>query len=69
MVTQSFPLQPVPVPHHSSEEYIFPNIHSEPPQAQHSAITSCSVASYKGEEANSHVATTSFQVAITLLVL
>ena len=54
--------QPVPVPHHSFWEEMFPNIQPEPPPAQLKAISSCSVASYTGEEAGRHLAAASFQV-------
>ena len=45
-------------------EDIFPNIQSKLPLAQPEAISSHSVAYYLGEEANTHVATTSFQVVV-----
>ena len=38
-----------------------PNVQPESSLAQLEAITSCPVTSYMGEEANPHLATTSFQ--------
>ncbi|KAK4823572.1 hypothetical protein QYF61_003576 [Mycteria americana] len=43
-------------------EEIFPNIQPEPPLVQLEAISSCPIASYLGEETNTHLSTTSFQV-------
>ncbi|KAK4826690.1 hypothetical protein QYF61_010699 [Mycteria americana] len=45
-------------------EEIFPNIQSKPPLAQPEAISSCPMACYLGEETNTHLATTSFQVVV-----
>ena len=54
--------QPVPVPDSPFTEEIFPNIQSKPPMAQPEAISSCPISCYLGEETNTHLATTSFQV-------
>ncbi|PKU48777.1 rna-directed dna polymerase from mobile element jockey-like [Limosa lapponica baueri] len=43
-------------------EEIFPNIESEPPLAQLEAMSSCPITCYLGEDTDSHLATTSFQV-------
>ena len=43
---------------------IFPNIQSKPPVMQLEAIASRLVASYLGEETNTCLTTTSFQVAV-----
>ena len=45
-------------------EEIFPNIQSKPPLAQLEAISSCPIACYLGEETDTHLATTSFQVVV-----
>jgi len=42
---------------------ILPDIQSEPPTAQREAIASCPIACYLGEETNTYLAATSFQVA------
>ena len=47
-----------------SSEEIFPNIQSKPPLAQLEAVSSCPIASYLGEETDTHLATTSFQVVV-----
>jgi len=49
---------------HSSSEEIFPNIQSKPPLMQLEAIASRPIASYLGEETNTHLTTPSFQVVI-----
>ena len=45
-------------------EEIFPNIQSEPPLAKLEAVSSCPIASYSGEETDSHLTATSFQVVV-----
>ena len=50
------------MPDHSFSEEIFPNIHAEPPLMQLEAIASRPITSYLGEETNTHLTTTSFQV-------
>ena len=45
-------------------EEIFPNIRSKPPLAQLEAVPSCPITCYLGEETNTHLATTSFQVVV-----
>ncbi|GAB0195154.1 hypothetical protein GRJ2_001980700 [Grus japonensis] len=44
-------------------EEIFPNDQPKPPLVQLEAISSCSVTCHFGEDTNTHLATTSFQVA------
>jgi len=56
--------QPIPVPDHSFEEEIFPNIQPEPLLVQLEATPSSSFASYTGKEADPHHTTTSFQGVI-----
>ncbi|GAB0205085.1 hypothetical protein GRJ2_002974100 [Grus japonensis] len=51
---------------HSFDEDIFPNIQPKPPLMQLEAISSCPIASYLGEETNTHVTTTSFQALATI---
>ena len=58
------PGQPIPIPDHSFLKSFFPNIQPEPPLVQLKAFPSCPIASYVGEEADPHHATTSFLVAI-----
>ncbi|KAK4820179.1 hypothetical protein QYF61_021451, partial [Mycteria americana] len=58
-----FPL-PVPMLDHPFSKEIFPNSQSQPPLAQLEAISSRPIASYLGEETDSHLATTSFQVVV-----
>jgi len=58
-----FPGQPVLMPDHSFSKDFFPNIQSKPPLMQLEAIAPCPIASYLGEETNTHLTTTSFQVA------
>jgi len=58
------PGQPVPMPDHSFSKDIFPNIQSEPPLTQLEAIASRPVASYLGEETNTHLTTASSQVVV-----
>ncbi|KAK4828479.1 LOW QUALITY PROTEIN: hypothetical protein QYF61_026704 [Mycteria americana] len=45
-------------------EDIFPNIQSKPPLAQLEAISSCPITCYLGEQTDTHLTTTSFQVAV-----
>jgi len=52
------------MPDHSFSGAIFPNIQSKPPLTQLEAIASHPVASYLGEETNTHLTTTSFQVVV-----
>ncbi|KAK4827220.1 hypothetical protein QYF61_015248 [Mycteria americana] len=59
-----FPGKPVPMLDNTFHEEIFPNIQSKPPLVQLEAISSCSMACYLGEETNTHLATTSFQVVV-----
>ena len=56
-----FPGQPIPAPDHSFREEMFPNIQPECPLVRLETIPSSPIASYMGEEANSHLATTSLQ--------
>jgi len=55
------PGQPIPVHHHSFREEILPNIPPEPPLLHLEAITSSCITGYVEEEADSHLATFSFQ--------
>jgi len=50
------------MPDHSFSKDIFNNIQSKPPLMQLEAIASRPIASYLGEETNTHLTTTSFQV-------
>jgi len=52
------------MPDHSFSKEIFPNIQSKPPLMQLEAISSHPIASYLGEETNTRLTTTSFQVAV-----
>ena len=56
--------QPGPMSDHSFSTEVFPNIQSKPPLMQLEAIASCPIASYLGEETNTRLATTSFQVVV-----
>ena len=56
--------QPVPVPDHSFSEEILPNIQPKPPLTQLEAASSCSITTDLGEETNTHLAATSFQVVV-----
>ena len=49
---------------HSFSKEIFPNIKPKSPLAQPEAISSCPIASYLGEETNTRLTTTSFQVVV-----
>ncbi|KAK4819909.1 hypothetical protein QYF61_014644 [Mycteria americana] len=55
---------PLPMLDNPFGEEIFPNIQSKPPLVQLEAISSCPIACYLGEEANTHLARTSFQVVV-----
>ncbi|KAK4809951.1 hypothetical protein QYF61_002908 [Mycteria americana] len=59
-----FPGQPVPMLDNPFSEVKFPNIQSKPPLAQLEAISSCPITCYLGEETNTHLSTTSFQVVV-----
>jgi len=50
--------------HNSFSEEIFPNIQPKPPLAQLQAIASHPITSYLGEETNTHLITTAFQVVV-----
>jgi len=50
--------------HNSSSKEMFPNIQSEPPLTQPEAIASRPIARYLGEETNTQLTTTSFQVVV-----
>ncbi|KAK4823665.1 LOW QUALITY PROTEIN: hypothetical protein QYF61_005017 [Mycteria americana] len=56
--------QPVPMPDNPCSEEIFTHIQSKPPLAQLEAISSHPIACYLGEEAHTHLTTTSFQVVV-----
>ena len=58
------PGKPIPMPDLSFSKEIFPNIQSKPPLTQHDSIASCPVISYLGEEINTRLTTTSFQVLV-----
>jgi len=58
------PGQPVPMPDHSFSKEIFPNIQSKSPLMQLEATASRPIASYLGEETNTCLTTTSFQVLV-----
>ncbi|KAK4831743.1 LOW QUALITY PROTEIN: hypothetical protein QYF61_018873 [Mycteria americana] len=55
---------PVPMLDNPFGEDIFPNIQSKPPLVQLEAISSHPITCYLGEETNTHLATTSFQVVV-----
>ena len=52
------------MPDHSFCKEIFPNIQSKPPLTQLEAVSSHPITCYLGEETNTHLATTSFQVGV-----
>jgi len=52
--------------HKSFSKEIFPNIQSKPPLMQLEALSSRPITSYLGEETNTYLATTSFQVFVDL---
>ncbi|KAK4820813.1 hypothetical protein QYF61_007207 [Mycteria americana] len=58
------PGQPLPMLDHSLSKEFFPNIQSKPPLLQLEAISSCPITSYLEEEIDTHLTTTSFQVAV-----
>jgi len=49
---------------HSFSKDFFPNIYSKSPLMQFEAIASCPIASYLGDETNTCLTTTSFQVVV-----
>jgi len=49
---------------YSFSKEIFPNIQSKPPLMQLQAISSHPIASYLGEQTNTHLNTTTFQVVV-----
>ncbi|KAK4830248.1 hypothetical protein QYF61_009315 [Mycteria americana] len=55
---------PVPMLDNPFSEVKFPNIQSKPPLAQLEAISSCPITCYLGEETDTHLSTTSFQIAV-----
>jgi len=59
-----FPGQPVPMLYNSFREEICAKIQSKPPLTQLEAISLCPIACYLGEETNTHLTTTSFQVVV-----
>ncbi|KAK4818053.1 LOW QUALITY PROTEIN: hypothetical protein QYF61_004580 [Mycteria americana] len=56
--------QPVPMLDHPFSKDIFPNIQSKLPLTQLEAISSHPMASYLGEDTDTHLTTTSFQVVV-----
>jgi len=50
--------------HNSFSKEIFPNIKSKPPLTQPEAVSSHPITSHLGEETNTHLTTTSFQVVV-----
>jgi len=52
------------MPDHSFSKEIFPNIQSKPPLTHLEAIASRPITSYLGEETNTLLITTSFQVVV-----
>ncbi|KAK4817624.1 LOW QUALITY PROTEIN: hypothetical protein QYF61_021527, partial [Mycteria americana] len=56
--------EPVPMLDHPFSKESFPNIQSKPLLTQLEAISSRPVTSYLGEETNTHLTTTSFQVVV-----
>ena len=59
-----FPGQPVPMLDHTSNKEIFPNIPSKPPVTKLEAIACRLITSYLGEETNTWLTTTFFQVVV-----
>ncbi|KAK4811173.1 hypothetical protein QYF61_019804 [Mycteria americana] len=59
-----FPGQPVPMLDNPFSEVTFPNIQSKPPLVQLEALSSCAIICYWGEETDTHLSTTSFQVVV-----
>ena len=64
MVTQPPLWQPVPMLDHSFSKEIFPNVLSKPLLMQREAVSSHPIASYLGEETNTCLTTSSFQVVV-----
>ena len=64
MVTPPLPWAACLVLDNSFGEGIFPNIQSKPPLVQFEAVSSHPIACYLGEEADTHLATASFQVVV-----
>ncbi|KAK4827493.1 hypothetical protein QYF61_018793 [Mycteria americana] len=58
------PPYPVPMLDNPFGKEIFPDIQFKPSLVQLEAIPSCPIASYLGEETNTHLTTTSFQVVV-----
>jgi len=58
------PRKTIPMSDHSFSKDIFPHIQSKPPLMQLEAIASCPVSRYLGEETNTCLTTTSFQVVV-----
>ena len=56
--------QPIPVPDNSFGKVVFPNVQPESLLVQLEAITSSPITSYRREEANPYLTTTSGQVVI-----
>jgi len=61
-----FPRQPVSEPDHSFGEQVFPNIQTEPPLVYLEAIPFRPISCHLGEEANPHLATTSFMAVVKI---
>ena len=59
-----FPGQPVPMIHNPGSEGIFPDTQSKPVLVQLEAVCPCLIACYLGEETNTRLTTTSFQVVV-----
>ena len=55
------------MPDHSCSKDIFPNIQSKPALAQLEAISSCPITGYLGEETNTPLTTTSFEVVVRVI--
>ena len=64
MGTPPLPGQPGPMPDHSCSQENFPHIQPKPPLMQLEAISSCPIPNCLGEDTNTHLTTTSFQVAV-----
>ncbi|KAK4830680.1 hypothetical protein QYF61_012849 [Mycteria americana] len=57
-------LPPIPMLDNPFSKEIVPNSQSKPPLVQLEVISSCSIACYLGEETDTHLSTTSFQVVV-----
>jgi len=68
MVTPPLPGKLVPMFDHSFSKEIFPYIQSQPPLMQLEPISSHPIVSYLGEETNTCLTTTSFQVLVESVV-